>query len=128
MARKLEAPLIHADLSREVIGAAMEVSNRIGPGLREKAYQRAFCLELPTRNVSYSQQRRFDVLYDGQIIDTLVPDLVVADLIIVDLKVVSAFDESHEAQMLTYLQIANLQLSLLLNFKHRKLEWKRIIR
>ena len=46
----------------------------------------------------------------------------------VDLKVVPAFDESHEAQMLTYLQITNLQLALLLNFKHRKLEWKRIVR
>jgi GxxExxY protein len=128
MARNLEANLIHADLSREVIGAAMEVSNRIGPGLREKAYERALCLELETRQISYSQQRRFDVLYNGHIIDTLVPDLLVADLIIVDLKVVSAFDESHEAQMLTYLQITNLQLALLLNFKHRKLGWKRIVR
>ncbi len=128
MARKLEANLIHADLSREIIGAAMEVSNRIGPGLREKAYERALCLELEVRRISYSQQRKFDVLYNGQIIDTLVPDLIVADLVIVDLKVVSAFDDSHEAQMLTYLQITNLHLALLLNFKRRKMEWKRIVR
>ena len=128
MARKIEANLIHADLSRGVIGAAMEVSNRIGPGLREMAYERALCLRLETRNISYSQQKRFDVLYNGHIIDTLVPDLLIGGLIIVDLKVVSPFDESHEAQMLTYLQITSLQLALLLNFKRRKLGWKRIVR
>ena len=127
-ARNLEAKLVHEDLSRAVIGAAMEVSTVIGPGLREKAYERALCIEFTKRNLSFAQQKAFDVIYDGQIVDTLVPDLIVDDLIVVDTKVVENFDDSHEAQMLTYLQITNLRLAILLNFKHRKLTWKRIVR
>ena len=106
----------------------MEVSNKLGPGLREKAYERALCIEFTKRNLSFAQQKAFDVIYDGQIVDTLVPDLIVDDLIVVDTKVVENFDDSHEAQMLTYLQITNLRLAILLNFKHRKLTWKRIVR
>jgi GxxExxY protein len=127
-ARNIEARLLHEDLSRAVIGAAMEVSTVIGPGLREKAYERALCIELTKRKLSVARQKAFDVIYDGQIVDTLVPDLIVDDLIVVDTKVVENLDASHEAQMLTYLQITNLRLAILLNFKHRKLTWKRIIR
>jgi GxxExxY protein len=127
VARNLEAKLLHEDLSRAIIGAAMEVSTVIGPGLREKAYERSLCIEFTKRKLQFAQQKAFDVIYDGQIVDTLVPDLIVDDLIVVDTKVVENFDESHEAQMMTYLKITNLRLALLLNFKHRKLAWKRIV-
>ena len=122
-----EASLLHLELSRAVIGAAMEVSNKLGPGLREKAYERALCLELTKRQIAFSQQKVFEVHYDGELIDTLIPDLIINDCIIVDTKVVAAFDPSHESQMLTYLQITNLRLAILLNFKNRQLAWKRIV-
>ena len=122
-----EANLLHPELSRAVIGAAMEVSNKLGPGLREKAYERALCLELTKRQIAFSQQKVFEVRYDGELIDTLIPDLIINDCIIVDTKVVAAFDPSHESQMLTYLQITNLRLAILLNFKNRQLAWKRIV-
>lgn len=120
-----------ADLSGIVVGGywrAMEVSNMLGPGLREKAYERALCLELAKRHVDFSQQRSFDVRYDGHLVDVLIPDLVVADCLIVDTKVVAGFDEAHEAQMMTCLAITGFRLAILLNFKHRKLSWKRIVR
>jgi GxxExxY protein len=123
-----EANLLYPELSREVIGAVMEVSNKLGPGLREKAYERALCLELAKRQIPFSQQKVFEVRYDGELIDTLIPDLIINDCLIVDTKVVSAFDPSHESQMLTYLQITNLRLAILLNFKNRQLAWKRIVR
>ena len=106
----------------------MEVSNKLGPGLREKAYERALCLELTKRDITFYQQKVFEVRYDGELIDTLIPDLIINDCIIVDTKVVAAFDQSHECQMLTYLQITNLRLAILLNFKNRQLAWKRIVR
>ncbi|MES2706886.1 MAG: GxxExxY protein [Verrucomicrobiota bacterium] len=123
-----EANLLYPELSRTIIGAAMEVSNKIGPGLREKAYERALCLELAKRRIPFCRQKVFEVRYDGELIDTLIPDLIVNDCLIVDTKVVSAFDQSHESQMLTYLQITQLRLAILLNFKHRQLAWKRIVR
>ena len=65
--------------------------------------------------------------YDGQLIGTLNPDLIVDELVIVDTKVVTAFNDTHMAQMLGYLNITGLRLALLLNFKKHKLEWKRVV-
>ena len=60
-------------------------------------------------------------------IGTLVPDLIVDELVIADPKVVTAFNDNHIAQMIGYLNITQLKLALLLNFKNAKLEWKRIV-
>ena len=57
-----------------------------------------------------------------------VPDLMVDDLVIVDPKVVDAFNDTHLRQMIGYLAITKLKLALLLNFKHAKLQWKRVVR
>ena len=58
----------------------------------------------------------------------LVPDLIIDDSVIVDPKVVTSFNETHDAQMIGYLNITGLRLALLLNFKKAQLEWKRIVR
>jgi GxxExxY protein len=57
----------------------------------------------------------------------LIPDLIVDDLVIVDSKVVSTFTDTHIAQMLGYLNITDLKLALLLNFKNASLDWKRVV-
>ncbi len=80
------------------------------------------------RGHTIEQQRRFDVMYDGQLVDTLIPDLLVDGLVVVDPKVVSAFTETHVAQMMGYLAITDLRLALLINFKYASLKWKRIIK
>jgi GxxExxY protein len=119
--------LIHKEISEAVIGAAVTVLNALKPGLDEKLYERALMIELRKRGRVVQQQRQFPVHYEGQHIGTLVPDLIVDDLVIVDPKVVSAFNETHVAQMLGYLSITSLKLALLLNFKNAKLDWKRIV-
>ena len=55
------------------------------------------------------------------------PDLILDGKVIVDPKVVTAFNETHTAQMLGYLNITGLEVALLLNFKESKLTWKRIV-
>ncbi|HEY4248821.1 MAG TPA: GxxExxY protein [Lacunisphaera sp.] len=120
--------LIHAELSEAIIGAAMKVLNTLKPGLNEKAYENALVLELRKRGHRVDQQRRFDVIYEGHIVDTLVPDMVVEDLIIADPKVADDFTPTHNAQTIGYLAITRLRLALLLNFKHAELKWRRIVR
>ena len=120
--------LIHKELSESIIGCAMTVLNTLRPGLDEKLYENALVIELGKRGHRVQQQAQFPVHYDGQLIGTLIPDLIVDELVIVDPKVVSAFNDNHPAQMLGYLNITNLDLALLLNFKNAKLEWKRIVR
>ena len=120
--------MIHENLSGEIIGAAMTVLNTLKPGLDEKLYEKALGIELEANGHQVIQQQRFPVTYRDQLIGTLVPDLIVDGLIIVDTKVVSAFNESHIAQMIGYLAITDLELALLVNFKYAKLKWKRIVR
>jgi len=120
--------MIYREQSESIIGAAMQVLNTLKPGLNEKAYENALVIELKKRGHTIEQQRRFDILYDGQWVDTLVPDLLIDGIIIVDPKVVTSFTDTHLAQMMGYLTITNFRLALLINFKHADLRWKRVVR
>ena len=119
--------LVHQELTRSVIGCGMAVLNALRPGLDEKLYENALVIELAERGHRVDQQARYPVRYRDRVIGTLVPDLVVDDLLIVDTKVVAAFNGEHVAQMLGYLNITDLRLALLLNFKYRELKWKRVV-
>src|SRR5438876_11502256 len=94
-----EHELIHKELSEAIIGAAMKVLNTLRPGLDEKIYERALVIELRKRGHKVDQQRQFAVHYEGEHIGTLVPDLLVDDRVIADPKVVTAFNDTHLAQM-----------------------------
>ncbi len=106
----------------------MKVLNTLRPGLDEKLYERALVIELRKQGIRCEQQKAHDVRYEGEFIRTLVPDLIVEDRLIVDPKVVTAFNDSHVAQMLGYLNITGLKTALLLNFKYNKLGIKRVSR
>jgi len=106
----------------------MAVPNELRPGLDEKLYENALILELTERGHKVEQQKSFPVHYKGRFIGKLIPDLIIDDTVIVDLKVVDAFNETHTAQMIGYLAKTKLKLALLINFKHAKLHWKRIVR
>lgn len=121
-------PLLHGEVSHAIIGCAMTVSNELKPGLDEKAYENALVFELGRRGLRVDQQARFEVRYQGALVDILIPDLIVNEAVIVDPKVVEAFTRSHIAQMTGYLAITQLRLALLLNFKYADLRWKRVIR
>lgn len=106
----------------------MQVLNTLKPGLDEKIYENALVLELMAAGHMIEQQRQFPVIYRDINVGTLIPDLIVDGSVIVDPKVVSAFTETHTAQMAGYLAITGLHLAILINFKNAKLEWKRIVR
>ena len=117
----------HEELTRQIIGAAMAVLNELKPGLDEKLYENALVLELQAQGHTAEQQREYPVYYRGQFIGKLVPDLIVDGKVIADPKVVSAFNDTHIAQMLGYLNITGLEVALLLSFKEATLHWKRVV-
>jgi GxxExxY protein len=119
--------LLHEELTRKIIGAAITVLNELRPGLDEKLYENALLIELRDQGLRADQQSRFPVHFKGQLIGTLVPDLIVENVVIVDTKVVSNFHDEHIAQMLGYLSITELDLALLLNFRSTRLQWKRVL-
>ena len=119
--------MLHEEITKDIVGAAMAVLNELKPGLDEKLYENALVIELRTRGHTVEQQREYPVRYRGEFIGKLVPDLIVDSKVITDPKVVAAFNETHVAQMVGYLNITGLQVALLLSFKESKLNWKRIV-
>lgn len=105
----------------------MTVLNELGGGFAEKVYENAMAIELESKGISFKQQSPFDVMYKGKMVGHYVPDLVVRDEIIVELKTVDTIGKDEVVQVLNYLKGTNLKIGIILNFKHSKLEWKRVV-
>ena len=110
----------------QIVGCAIEVLNTIGHGLVEKPYENALAIEFLLRKIPFSQQPSYDVFYKGHKIGLFVPDLIVFDAVVVDTKVIDKITDHERGLMLNYLRITGLRVGVILNFKHRKLEWERI--
>ena len=105
------------ELTRQVIGAAIEVHKALGPGLLEAVYETCLCIELDCRSVPYQRQKEVLFAYRGNQLDRGYRlDLLVADCLIVELKACDALQPVHEAQLLTYLKLTGLKVGLLINF------------
>ncbi len=105
-------------LSKEVIGAAIEVHRVLGPGLLESAYEESLAWELTNRGTKIERQVAIPVRYkELRIEDGYRIDMLVNKELILELKCVDSFQPVHTAQMLTYLKMTGYRLGLLLNFK-----------
>ncbi len=111
----------------QIVGAAFEVLNEVGHGFHEKPYENALVVEFARRGIQIDQQRNYDILYKGHKIGLYVPDLIVFNSVIVDAKVIDHITDFERGQMLNYLRISKLRVGVILNFKHPKLEWERIV-
>jgi GxxExxY protein len=111
----------------QVVACPIEVLNGVGHGLIEKPYENALVIEFSLRNIPFRQQPTFDVLYKSQKIGLFVPDLIVFDSIVLDTKVIDRITDHERGLMLNYLRITGLHVGVIVNFKHRKLEWERIV-
>jgi GxxExxY protein len=110
----------------QIVGCAIEVLNTLGHGLVEKPYENALVIEFLLRKMPFKQQPSYDVLYKGHKIGLFVADLIVFDALVVDPKVIDKITDHERGLMLNYLRITTLRVGVILNFKHRKLEWERI--
>ena len=111
-----EIGLVHEDLTEVVIGAA-EVHRVLGPGLLESAYEECLCYELSRRDVRFERQVPLPVVYKEVRLDCGYRiDILVADTVVLELKCVEKILPIHEAQLLTYLRLANKRVGLLSNF------------
>ena len=110
----------------QIVGCAIEVLNTLGHGLVQKPYENALVIEFSLRKIPFKQQPSYDVLYKSHKIGLFVPDLIVFDAVVVDTKVIDKITDHERGLMLNYLRITDLPVGVILNFKHRKLEWERI--
>jgi GxxExxY protein len=103
-------------LTERIIGCAIEVHRKLGPGLLESAYETPLCIQLAKNAIKFERQRVIPLMYEGVYIGDYKPDLIVEGQVIVDVKSVLHFEPVFVSQMLTYLRITGLRRGLILNF------------
>jgi len=105
------------ELTKEVIGAAIEVHKVLGPGLMESVYEECLCHELGLRALRFERQKSLPIVFKEVKIDCGYRlDLLVANSVIVEIKAVEVLLPVHEAQLLTYLKVGGWKVGLLINF------------
>jgi GxxExxY protein len=114
-------------LTEKIIGAAIEVHTRLGPGFIESIYENALVIELRKRGLKVEQQLEVAVEYDGVEVGKHRIDLFVEDQIVVELKAIRNLEDVHFAIGKSYLKAANRKHGLLMNFAKATLEVKRVI-
>ena len=115
------------ELTGKIINACMEVHNELGNGFLEPVYQEALEEEFKIQGIPYVWEKLLPVMYKGkQLKKEYYADFVCYDDIIVELKAVSVLSKPHKAQVLNYLNAANKEIGLLINFGETKLKWERI--
>jgi GxxExxY protein len=109
-------------LSKQVIGLALEVHKQLGPGLLESTYEKCLGYELFSKGLQFETQKYMPVVYKGIEVDCGYRiDMLVEGKLIIELKVVDALNHLHEAQLLTYMKLAEIKVGLLINFNSKLL-------
>lgn len=113
----MEVAMHENEISKKIIGAAIEVHRILGPGLLESVYEDALCHELHLREIRYERQKSVPIPYKGIKLETdLRLDLLVEDKVVVDLKAKVKLSPIDKPQLLTYLRLCEKKLGLILNF------------
>ena len=115
------------DLSNHIIGIAIDIHKKLGPGFQEKIYEEALLKEFGKAEIGFEKQKVVRVDYDGESLGNQRIDLVVDEEIILEIKACTKIIPIHRDQVISYLKTANKRLGLILNFGRSKLEIKRVV-
>jgi GxxExxY protein len=119
--------IIEKDLSYQIVKAAYEVFNGLGPGFTEDIYEEAMVLVLKKYNHDVEQQKRVKVYFQGHEVGLHKVDLIVDGRVILELKAVAEIAPVHQQQALSYLKATGLQLAMVINFGANRLQVARIV-
>lgn len=115
--------MLFEDISKIIIGCAIDVHKELGPGLLESAYEECLYYELQKNGLKVDRQKAIPIVYKEIKLDCgYRADLIVEDKIVIELKTVDEFKPVHEAKILTYLKFADKKLGLLINFNVLRLK------
>ena len=118
--------MLYEELTRKIIGCAIEVHKRLGNGFQEVIYQRALEIEMRFANLDFSREMDMPVYYRETQIGTRRVDFFVEGKIMVEIKAVIRLEDVHLAQAMNYLEAYKMEIGLLLNFGAKSLEFKRV--
>jgi len=118
--------MLYEELTRKIIGCAMEVHTRLGNGFQEVIYQRALDIEMRLTGLEFSREMEMPIVYREAPVGTRRVDFFVDGKIMVELKALTKLEAVHFAQAINYLEAYQMEVGLLLNFGAQSLEFKRI--
>ena len=127
ISKRVKTP--YDDLTYKIIGCAMAVHRKLGPGYRENTYQRDLAVHLTEARLAFESQKLcevYDSLNGDQLLGYYIPDFVVEDSTVVEIKALKGLDNSHLAQVIGYLAVTGCPIGLLINFGERSLRYRRI--
>jgi len=115
------------ELSKRIIGVAIEVHKILGPGFLESIYEAGLKVEFSKDKIRYESQKEIKIQYLGVDIGVHRLDLIVENKIVLELKAVKELTDIHFAQLRSYLKASGLRVGLLLNFAKPTLEIRRVV-
>ncbi len=104
-----------------VLGCAIDVHKKLGPGLKETTYHKALCEALSRQDLKFRSRQRVNISYEGVPAGSYEPDLIVEETVVVELKSVDRLIPLFTSQVISYLKITGLQVGLILNFNCSKM-------
>jgi GxxExxY protein len=113
-------------LTETILGCCFDVMNELGIGFLEAVYKNALYLCLMEKGLSVVTEKRFDVVFKGRKIGYYIADLIVNNEVIVELKCCDLLQGDHQAQLINYLKVSGVLKGLLVNFKYRIVDYKRL--
>jgi GxxExxY protein len=113
---RLEANMMHEELTGKILKGFYQVYNGLGPGFLEKVYQNALALELSHLGLNVVQGQGIKVFYSGVLVGDYFADIIVNELVILELKAAEMLKPEHFAQLTNYLKATDKEIGLLLNF------------
>jgi GxxExxY protein len=116
----------YSALTGAILACCFDVMKELGPGFLEKVYKNALLIAMRQKGLQVETERPYEVIFRGKVIGRYNADLVVNQTVIVELKCCDSLIAEHQAQLFNYLTVAGLPIGLLVNFRRRKLEWKRL--
>ncbi len=106
-----------ADITPQIIGAAIKIHRRLGPGLLESAYEACLAFELEHAGFKVQRQKPVPLIYEGVKLECgFRADLVVGGQVVVEVKCKEVLHPVDEAQLLSHLRLLDLRIGLLINF------------
>jgi GxxExxY protein len=123
-----ESELKHGQITKPVIGRALEVINELGAGFLESVYENAMLLALQQKGPAAVRHHACRVIFRGECVGDFYADIFVEGKVIVELKAIKAIAPEHQAQIVNYLNATGIEVGLLINFGNPKLEYKRFTR
>jgi len=118
--------MLHEELTKKIIGCAMEVHKQLGNGFQEVIYQRALEIEMARANLNFQREMEMDIFYRNQYVGRRRVDFFVEDKIMVELKALIKLEDGHLNQAMNYCEAYNMAIGLLINFGAPSLQFKRV--